>query len=76
VGGADALKKFQINNAKKKYVIVTNPITGSGIPASGTGGTTFDLPIEIRVPTASGTLVLNTVVALTRKDAGSGKWQR
>lgn len=76
VGGADALKKFQINNAKKKYVIVTNAITGAGIPASGAGGTTFTLPIEIRVPTSTGTLVLTTVVTLTRKDVNSGKWQR
>ena len=70
------LLKFQISNAKRKYVLATGTLTGTGIPDAGSGGTTFGLRIEIRVPTASGMQILLTTVELRRAGASSKKWKR
>jgi hypothetical protein len=70
------LLKFQINNAKRKYVLKTGELTATGIPESGAGGNAFSLRIEIRVPTASGVQTLLTAVEIKRASASSTSWKR
>lgn len=69
------LKSLVISNAKKTFSIVTQEVTGTGIPASSTGTLAHTLPLTLSVTTASGILVYETNVELLRK-AGSKKWKR
>lgn len=70
------LKKFQINNGKRKFVLATNELNGTGIPAAASAVLNHDLPVSIDVPTASGVVHLETTVELKRKKAGSKVWAR
>ncbi len=76
LGGVAELKKFQLNNARKKFVLSTNEVAGTGIPAAGIGGVTFDFPVVILVPTSSGTVRLESSIELFRKSNGTTKWKR
>ncbi len=70
------LKKFQISNAKKKFILTTNELAGTGIPGVGGGVTVFNLPIIIDVPTASGNQRLDTTVEIKRSNDQSKSWKR
>ena len=70
------LKRFQINNARKRFILATNELVGTGIPASGEGGTRHDLSILVDVPTVDGNHRLTTTVELKRPTAESKNWKR
>jgi hypothetical protein len=74
--GVPALRKSQLNNARRTSVLVTNDLTGTGLPAAGIGGTKYDLPIVFSVPIATGLLTLTTNIELERSSATWTKWQR
>ncbi len=76
LGAVAELKKFQISNAKKKFVIATTELAGTGIPDLGTGLVSFDLLIQIDVPTASGPQTLTSTVEIQRVNDQSKVWKR
>ena len=75
LGEVEELKKFQINNARRKWVLATNELEGTGIPASSDSSTSCELPIVLDVPTDNGVVRMQTTVELKRK-AGSKSWKR
>lgn len=65
-----------IDNVKKIFKLKTGEIAGTGIPSTGTGITEHDLRIALSVPTANGTLDLETTIELKRKSDSSKAWKR
>ncbi len=70
------LKKFQINNKRRKFILATNEISGTTIPATGSGQTTFGLRVFISAPTANGTLGFSTNVEIKRTNDSTSVWKR
>jgi hypothetical protein len=70
------LRKFQISNRRRKVAIATNELNGTGIPATGSGRTSFDMPVIMDVPTSEGIVRFSTVIELKRRNDASRKWKR
>ena len=69
------LKKFQINNRKRVFVLITDKLDSTGIPNRSSASTIHDLPITIDVETDEGPVNLTTTVEIKRR-ANSKFWKR
>lgn len=76
LGEVPGLKKFQINGKKRKWTVSTENLAGTGIPATGTGITSFKLRLELVLPTSAGIQTFTTTVEIKRSSDASGTWKR
>ena len=70
------LLKFQLSNAKRKFVLATTELPDTGIPAAGEAGTAHDLPLVMLIPTTAGPFRMETTVELKRSSSASKNWKR
>jgi uncharacterized repeat protein (TIGR01451 family) len=74
--GVAGLKKFVLSNATRSFVLSVG--SGNiGLPAAGPGAPMkHDLPLQIQVPTADGTMVFESIIELKRTSETSTHWKR
>lgn len=77
LGGVAGLSKFSFGNATRGFTLVTTDLAETGIPLAGVAAPlSFNLPIEIEVPTAEGTVKFQTTVELKRTSSTATQWKR
>jgi uncharacterized repeat protein (TIGR01451 family) len=73
-GSVPGISRLTLNNKSRSFVLKTEALTGTGLPPGGQGEGSASLKILIEVITATGSLLFETTIRLTRKKTTSGKW--
>ena len=74
--GVAGLKSFLLSNTVRAFKVSVASFD-VGLPAAGAGAPTkHDLPLQIQVPTADGTMVFESIIELKRPSNTSTHWKR
>ncbi len=74
--GLAGLKKFVLSNKVRSFTLVATS-SDIGLPPAGHGkAMKHDLPVQIEVPTADGTMLFESIIELKRANEMSNRWKR
>ncbi len=74
--GVAGLKKFVLSNATRSFVLGVGS-NNIGLPAAGPAAPMkHDLPLQIQVPTADGTMIFESIIELKRSSETATHWKR
>ncbi len=76
-GKSPGITSFIIDNKKHTFTLAASKVAGTGIPLNVAGApTSYQMQIQLQVPTAVETMIFDNTVEILRKNSTSKTWNR